>query len=133
MVLTQRDTDDPKNQVVAMQPPAGTQVADDSKVTLFWSDGPEQVPSVRGKTEAEAHQADRGGRVQGERGDRLLDAGDEGDRAAAEPRTRAPPLNKGSTVTIVVSTYTPPSPTPTPTLTPTPTAPTTSGLPTPTP
>ena len=32
-----------------MQPPAGTKVADGSKVTLFWSDGPEQVPSVVGQ------------------------------------------------------------------------------------
>ncbi len=54
VVLTERDTDDPKDEVVEMQPPAGTKVADGSKVTLFYADGPEQVPSVKGKTEAEA-------------------------------------------------------------------------------
>ena len=62
--------------------------ADGSKVTLFWSDGPEQVPSVVGKTEDEATAADRGRRVQGQPGDRLHDQGQEGHRAPAEPERR---------------------------------------------
>ncbi len=54
VVLTERDVDDPPDEVVEMQPPAGTAVVDGSKVTLFWSDGPEGVPDVVGKTEKAA-------------------------------------------------------------------------------
>ena len=55
VVLTERDADDPKDQVVEMQPPGGTQVADGSKVTLFWSDGPEEVPDVVGQDRGRGH------------------------------------------------------------------------------
>ena len=45
-MLSERDSDEPADRVVEMQPPAGTEVAPDSRVTLFWSDGPEDVPEV---------------------------------------------------------------------------------------
>ncbi len=118
VVLTERDADEPKDQVIEMQPPAGTEVSDGSKVTLFWSDGPEEVPNVVGKTEAEAT-------------DLIEDAGFKVSRVtdSAGPRRRRAPslqqspsagqtLDKGSTVTIVVSTFvepTAPPPPPTPT------------------
>ena len=90
VVLTQRDDDDPADQVVAMQPPAGTQVAEGSKVTLFWSDGPEQVPDVVGQ--------ERGARPRrlieqaGFKVSKVNDSthqGREGHRAPAEPRPAA--------------------------------------------
>ena len=88
VVLTQRDADDPKDEVVEMQPPGGTEVSDGSKVTLFWSDGPEEVPGVVGKTEAEATQLieDAGFKVS-----RVTDSthqGQEGHRRCS--RARAP-------------------------------------------
>ena len=88
VVLTQRDADDPEDEVVEMQPPAGTEVRDGSKVTLFWSDGPEEVPSVVGKTEDEARQLIEDAGLQGQPGHRLDDRGQEGQRAAAEPERR---------------------------------------------
>jgi beta-lactam-binding protein with PASTA domain len=111
VVLTQRDADDPKDEVVEMQPPAGTDVADGSKVTLFWSDGPEQVPSVVGKTEAEATNLiqDAGFKVS-----RVTDSttkAKKGDVLQQSP-SAGQTLDKGSTVTIVVSTYEEPAPTP---------------------
>ena len=66
-MLTSATSDEPKDEVVEMQPPAGTRSPTGSKVTLFCSDGPEDVPDVVGKTEAEATQADRGRRLQGQR------------------------------------------------------------------
>ena len=115
VVLTQRDADDPKDQVVEMQPPSATRVADGSKVTLFWSDGPEQVPSVVGKTEAEATQLieDAGFKVS-----RVTDSSTKAKKGTVlqQSPSAGQSLNKGSTVTIVVSTYeAPPKPTPTPT------------------
>ena len=104
VVLTRRDVDDPKDEVVAMQPPAGTLVADGSKVTLFWSDGPEVVPNVVGKTEQEATRLieDAGFKVsivtdsttEAEKGEVLQQSPDAGQS-----------LNKGSPVTIVVSAF----------------------------
>ncbi len=107
VVLTERDADDPKNQVVEMQPPADTEVADGSKVTLFWSDGPEQVPSVIGKTEAEATKLieDAGFKVS-----RVTDSSTEAKKGSVlqQSPSAGQTLDKGSTVTIVVSTYEPP-------------------------
>jgi serine/threonine-protein kinase len=120
VVLTMRDVDDPKDQVVDMQPAAGTKVADGSKVTLFWSDGPEQVPSVVGKAEDRARQLIEGA---GFKVSKVTDSSTKAETGTV--LQQSPPagqtLDKGSTVTIVVSTYTAPTPTPTPTPTATPT------------
>ena len=112
VVLTARDADDPEDEVVEMQPPAGTEVRDGSKVTLFWSDGPEEVPRVVGKTEAEARRLieDAGFRVS-----RVTDAttrAKKGNVLQQSPNA-GQTLDKGSTVTIVVSTYEEPEPEPT--------------------
>ena len=113
VVLTERDADEPKDQVVEMQPPAGTEVSDGSKVTLFWSDGPEEVPNVVGKTEAEATKLieDAGFKVS-----RVTDsAGPEKKGTVTQQSPSAgQTLDKGSTVTIVVSTYVEPTAPPSP-------------------
>ena len=113
VVLTQRDADDPKDEVVEMQPPSGTRVADGSKVTLFWSDGPEEVPGVVGKTESAATQLieDAGFKVS-----RVTDATTKAKKGTVlqQSPSAGQSLDKGSTVTIVVSTYEAPKPTPTP-------------------
>ena len=85
VVLTQRDADDPKDEVVEMQPPSGTRVADGSKVTLFWSDGPGGGAQRRRQDRVRGHPADRGRRLQGEPGDRRDHQGQEGHRPPAEP------------------------------------------------
>ncbi len=114
VILTQRDADDPEDEVVEMQPPAGTQVREGSKVTLFWSDGPEDVPRVVGKTEDEARQLieDAGFRVS-----RVTDSSTRAKKGNVlqQSPNAGQKLDKGSTVTIVVSTYEEPEPTPTPT------------------
>jgi beta-lactam-binding protein with PASTA domain/tRNA A-37 threonylcarbamoyl transferase component Bud32 len=111
VVLTQRDTDDPKDEVVEMQPPAGTSVADASKVTLFWSDGPEGVPNVVGKTEGEATNLIEGA---GFKVSRVTDSTTEAKKGTVLQQSpgSGQSLDKGSTVTIVVSTYEAPPPPP---------------------
>jgi serine/threonine-protein kinase len=49
-----RDVNLPTGQVLAMQPPPGTQVAAGTKVTLVVASGQVQVPDLRGKTQEEA-------------------------------------------------------------------------------
>jgi serine/threonine-protein kinase len=50
------ESDAPKDEVVAVNPPAGTQIPHGSKVTLSVSKGPtaSQVPDVTGQTQADA-------------------------------------------------------------------------------
>ncbi|ROR92954.1 Stk1 family PASTA domain-containing Ser/Thr kinase [Nocardioides aurantiacus] len=117
VVLSERGSDEPADRVVEMQPPAGTDVAEDSRVTLFWSDGPEQVPEVVGLAEAEAR---RRIEAAGFEVSVVNDSTTEAERGTV--LQQAPPAGQdasaGSTVTIVVSTFQRPTPTPTPTPTP---------------
>lgn len=116
--LKAADSDEPKDNVIAVSPDVGTMVKSGSVVTLTFSKGPKQIPDVVGLSESKARQL-------------LEDAGFKvdavPDSASTEPKgtvtKQSPPagqtLNAGSTVTILVSTYEPPPPvteTPTPTL-----------------
>ncbi len=125
--LKQKDSDEPKDDVVEMDPSPGTKVADGSSVTLFFSDGPETVPDVVGKTEDEARKLikDAGFEVsvvrdsttESKKGTVL----DQSPKAGSEE-------DKGRTVTIVVSAFEAPSPSASPSPTETP-----SGTPSPSP
>ena len=42
------ESDEPRDQVVETDPPPATSVPEGSTVTVFYSDGPEQVPGVVG-------------------------------------------------------------------------------------
>jgi eukaryotic-like serine/threonine-protein kinase len=116
------DSDENKDDVIAVNPDVGASVAANSVVTLTFSKGPKEVPDVRGKTEEQAT--------------KILEAAgfkvsSLPDNSSTEPKgtvtQQSPqagtPQNAGSTITILVSTYEPPPPiTPTPTVTvPTPT------------
>ena len=50
-LVKKRESDEPKDQVVDQSPSANTLVPSGSEVTVFFSDGPEQVPDVVGKTQ----------------------------------------------------------------------------------
>ncbi|HEY0904036.1 MAG TPA: Stk1 family PASTA domain-containing Ser/Thr kinase [Marmoricola sp.] len=120
------DSDENKDDVIAVRPDVGSQVAANSVVTLTVSRGPKAVPDVVGKTENQARQLleEAGFQVSV-----LPDNASTEDKGKVTQQSPGPgtPLNSGSTVTILVSTYEPPPPTPTPT--PTPTASPTVGLP----
>ncbi len=131
VVLTERDEDNPTDEVVEMQPPAGTGVSEGSKVTLFWSDGPETVPDVVGKTEEEATKLieDAGFKVS-----TVPDNATEAEKGTVlqQNPSAGQSLDKGSTVTLVVSTYEPPpSESPSPTGSPSPSPTQSSGSPSP--
>ncbi len=113
-----RDSDAPKNQVIETDPNAGETVRAGSTVTLVLSRGQVEVPNVVGFTKDAARQ-------------RLEDAGfdvevdydpdtpsEKGIVLDQDPSGRTTAA-RGSTVTIVVSSYEEPAPSPTPTPTPT--------------
>ena len=112
--MEERDSDEPAGQVLETDPAPGTEVPVGSTVTVFYSDGPEEVPDVVGlqREEAEA---------------RIREAGFEPDvvesTATTEPKgtvIRQSPqggqeADEGSTVTIVVSAFEEPTEEPSPT------------------
>jgi serine/threonine-protein kinase len=119
--LTQRNSDEPADDVIETSPPPGQRVAPGSTVTVYFSDGPEDVPDVIGKTEDVARRMinDAGFEVSV-----VHDSTTEAKKGTViEQSPKAGTTeDKGSTVTIVVSTFEPPSPsgTPSPTGTPSP-------------
>lgn len=127
----ERESDEPKDQVIETMPVGGQSVPEGSTVTVYFSDGPETVPDVVGLQQDEAEQ-------------KIRDAGFEpsvvpsadttepkGTVIQQSPAAGETPT-EGSTITIVVSSYEEPTETPSPTDTPTgsptgvPTLPTTS-------
>ena len=118
----ERESDQPAGQVLETKPAQGQQVAENSVVTVVYSDGPEKIPNVVGMTQQQAEKA-------------LREAGYVPDVVPSDETTKpkgtviqqSPPAGEaaqeGATVTIVVSTFQeptePPSPTDSPTDTPT--------------
>jgi eukaryotic-like serine/threonine-protein kinase len=122
-----RASDAPAGQVVETDPAGGTSVPESSRVTVFFSDGPERVPDVVGLSRQDAEEAVRAAGFQ----PRVLESdnttepkGTVIDQSPADGETAA----EGSTVTIVVSSFEEPTETPTPSPTESP-----SRSPTPTP
>ncbi len=118
--FVEKESDEPKDQVIETDPAAGEQVPEGTKITVYFSDGPEKVPNVVGMTENEAEQA-------------LKQAGFKAfvttSNDTEEPKGTVINQNpeggseqpEGTSVTIVVSSFEEPSETPTPTPSDTPT------------
>ena len=124
-VLKDKQSDEAKDVVVELDPGVDEKVPAGSRVVVYFSTGPAQVPNVVGMQEADARKE-------------ITDAGFEVSviQDSTTPATKGEvlqqspgagkDLNKGGTVTLVVSTYVEPTASPTPTPTPTDT-----GVPTP--
>lgn len=119
----ERESDDQKNKVLESNPAPGIKLDAGQPVTLYYSDGPEQVPDVRGKTQQQAEQILRDAGFDPEarpEPDTTEPKGTVVDQFPQSPETR----KQGEKVLIFVSTYEPPPPpssTPaTPCITPTP-------------
>jgi len=116
--LVRRNSDEDADTVINMDPRPATSVSIDTQVTVFFSDGPEEVPSVVGMQEQQARRAidDAGFNVnvvydtetRSEKGTVLEQSPDAGSTQS-----------EGSTVTITVSDYEEPEPSPEPTPEPT--------------
>ena len=111
VTFAQQESDEPRGQVVATDPSPGDSIAEGSTVTVYWSDGPEEVPDVVGETQADAEQilSDAGFNVNvvpstdttEEKGTVIQQSPEAGENA-----------DEGDTVTIVVSDYEEPSESP---------------------
>jgi beta-lactam-binding protein with PASTA domain len=110
----ERDSDEPQGQVLETNPAAGESVPEGTPVTVFFSDGPEEVPDVVGRQRREAERI-------------LREAGFEvfvtTTTDTTEPRgtvvRQNPPAGstaeEGTSITIEVSAFEEEEPTPTPT------------------
>ena len=116
--LKERDTDDPKDQVIDQSPAADTKVSYGSNVTVFYSDGPEEVPDVIGMNEAKATKTltDAGFKVKVLR---TTETTEKKGTVIEQGPNGGEPADQGDTVTIVVSDYVEPTQEPTKTEPPT--------------
>jgi serine/threonine-protein kinase len=118
--LAEKESDLPAGQVIETAPPANTMAAVGANVTVFYSDGPEEVPDVIGLKQGQAKNKIRAANFE----PRVIPSADTTEPAGTvidqSPAAGETP-SEGSTVTIVVSSYEPPptEPTETPTDTPT--------------
>jgi serine/threonine-protein kinase len=113
-----KKSDETKDTVIDSDPRPATSVSKGSTVTVFYSAGPKEVPSVVGLQESDARRKlERAGfnvdtvndsTTQAQKGTVL--------KQSPQAFTTQP---QGTTVVITVSTYEKPSPSPTPTPTPT--------------
>ena len=104
VTLKEEDSDEPADQVLRTDPGANTEVDPGSAVTVFYSDGPEEVPDVRGLQQGQAKNKIRAAGFE----PRVLP-----DNSSTEPKGTVtdqspeagstPP--QGTTVTILVSTF----------------------------
>jgi serine/threonine-protein kinase len=113
VTVARRDSDAPAGQVVETDPPGGTSVPEGSAVTVYFSDGPEEVPNVVGLQQREAEEAVRAAGFE----PKVLE-----NAATTEPKgtvidqspSAGDPAAEGATVTIVVSSFEEPSESPSP-------------------
>ncbi|HEX7739872.1 MAG TPA: PASTA domain-containing protein, partial [Marmoricola sp.] len=112
-VLKEKDSDDPAGTIIAIKPAAGTAVAPGSKVKLYYSAGPKQIPNVVGLDEGTATS------ILEKAGFKVTSVPDSSSTKPKGTVTRqipdaGTPQNQGTTVTILVSTYVEPTQEPTP-------------------
>jgi eukaryotic-like serine/threonine-protein kinase len=127
----EEQSDEPENQVIRQDPAAGTMAEEGSVVTIYYSDGPEEVPPVVGLTEEEAIRAieEAGFRADVFESDDTTEPKGTVFRQSIPEGETAP---EGTTITIFVSTFEEPTEPTTPTDT-TPTTPPTTPVIPPTP
>jgi serine/threonine-protein kinase len=117
-----KKSDENKDDVLSVSPDVGTKVSAGSRVTLYYSAGPQDVPDVVGKTVEEATKILK---AAGYQVSTLPDS--QSTEPSGTVTQMSPPAgstqDQGTVITLLVSSYTPPpveSPTATPTDTPTP-------------
>jgi serine/threonine-protein kinase len=106
--LIERESDEEKNEIIEQDPAPGTMVQEGSVVTIYYSDGPEEVPNVVGMTEEDAIRAIESAKFKVE----VVESDDTTELAGIVFRQipeSGQPQPKGTTITIFVSTYVEPT------------------------
>ncbi|MCB0906990.1 MAG: Stk1 family PASTA domain-containing Ser/Thr kinase [Nocardioidaceae bacterium] len=117
VIAKETEADDPQGQIVETAPKAGKDLTEGATVTIYYSDGPEQVPNVVGKSEDVARQLIEaaGFTVKVIYDDSPTDQAT-GTVLEQNPPADAPAQQK-SQVVIIVTTYVAPSESPSPSAT----------------
>jgi serine/threonine protein kinase/beta-lactam-binding protein with PASTA domain len=104
----EKQSDEPKNQIVEQDPQPGTMAAEGTVIRLFFSDGPEDVPDVVGMTEDQARKAieEAGFKVDVFESDDTTEPAGTVFRQSPEGGRPQP---EGTTITIFVSTFVEPT------------------------
>ncbi|MDI6910191.1 Stk1 family PASTA domain-containing Ser/Thr kinase [Nocardioides sp.] len=112
--MEEKESDEPAGEVIETDPPANTSVEQGSTVLVLYSDGPEEVPDVRGLMQPQAKHKIRAAGFE----PRVIADPDSTEPAGTvtdqSPEPGETP-SQGSTVTILVSNYQEPTEEPTPT------------------
>ncbi len=122
--MVEKESDENKDTVIDSDPRPATSVSKGSLVTVFYSAGPKEVPSVVGMKEGKARSTLE---AAGFKVDTVSDSQTESEKGTVLKQSPSAFTTQpqGTTVVITVSTYEKPTPTPTPTPeTPTPETPT---------
>ncbi|GAB6984431.1 Stk1 family PASTA domain-containing Ser/Thr kinase [Nocardioides pyridinolyticus] len=108
----EEDSDEDEGRVLRTDPSQGQTVADGTTVTVFYSDGPEEIPNVVGMVEPEAKNTLRNAGFKVETIENPNSTEPAGTVISQSPRggTRA---DQGTTVTLVVSSFVEPTESPT--------------------
>ena len=104
----EEDSDEEEGRVIRTEPSQGQTVADGTTVTVYYSDGPEEIPGVVGMMQGQAKNAIRNAGFRVETIENPNTTEPAGTVLSQSPQagTRA---NQGTTVTLVVSSYVEPS------------------------
>ena len=117
VTLEEEESDELKDVVVRTDPAQGEVVAEGTTVTVYFSDGREEVPDVVGMTQPQAKNAIRNAGFE----PRVVERSDTTEPAGTvirqSPEAGETP-SEGSTITIEVSTFVEPTETPSPSETP---------------
>ncbi len=105
--LVEAESDEPKDQVIEVSPPAGQSVAEGTTVTITWSDGPETIPDVVGMKQGKAEKLLTAAKFEVEVVPTAETTEPKGTVVRQIPESRESP--EGTTVTIFVSSYVEPT------------------------
>jgi beta-lactam-binding protein with PASTA domain len=110
VAVREQESDQPKDEVIAQDPAAGTGVDEGSKVTITVSKGPErvEVPPVVGFSEDRARATLRRDELGVEVRDRTVDSEDDDGLVLDQRPDAGTEIRKGRTVVIFVGRFTPP-------------------------
>ena len=111
MRLEEEDSDEDEGRVIRTDPSQGQTVADGTTVTVYYSDGPEEIPNVVGLMQPQAKNTIRNAGFKVETIENPNTTEPAGTVLSQSPQGGTP-ADQGTTVTLVVSSFVEPTETP---------------------
>ncbi|MFB9315380.1 Stk1 family PASTA domain-containing Ser/Thr kinase [Nocardioides plantarum] len=114
----EEESDEPEREILRQDPAGGTEVAKGTRITLFYSDGQEEVPDVVGDSRDLAQRKIKGRGFEPDIVEQPTDKPEENNRVVRQAQPPGTLLNEGGIVTVFVAVYTAPTTTSPPPSTP---------------